>query len=108
MRIGVSGAFVWFVVWHIICMNLFPISLAYLEYKNELTDEYVGVIQHIEQRDKERIYITIDDTEFIIAHNLTEPIFEVGKDFDRGNTVKIEFGEKSKFVFNIYEQSDLS
>ena len=108
LRFGVNGVLVCFWIWFFIYTNLFPISLAYYEYNHNFVEEKVGVIESIEQSGKDRIYIIIDNTEYTVVHSSVSPSVIIGGDIDKGDTVKIIFGVKSKFIFDIYESNTRS
>lgn len=108
LRFGISGALVCLWAWFFVYKNFYPISLAYYEYNHNLVEEKIGVIERIEQNGKDRISISIDNTEYTVVHSSVNPLFVIGKDIDEGDTVKIEYGEKSRFVFDIHEISKSS
>ncbi len=102
LRFGVNGVLVCFWLWFFIYVNLLPISLAYYEYNHDLAEEKTGVIESIEQDTKDRIYIIIDNTEYVMVHSSASPAVIIGRDIDEGDTVKVKFGERSKFIFEIF------
>ncbi len=102
LRFGVNGVLVCFWLWFFIYVNLLPISLAYYEYNHDLAEEKTGVIESIEQDTKDRIYIIIDNTEYVMVHSSSSPAVIIGRDIDEGDTVKVKFGERSKFIFEIF------
>ncbi len=102
LRFGISGVLVCFWLWVFVCVNLLPISLAYYEYNHDLAEEKTGVIESIEQDTKDRIYIIIDNTEYVMVHSSASPAVIIGRDIDEGDTVKVKFGERSKFIFEIF------
>jgi hypothetical protein len=108
LRFGISGALVCLWAWFFVYKNFYPISLAYYEYNHNLVEEKIGVIERIEQNGKDRISISIDNTEYTVVHSSVNPLFVIGKDIDEGDTVKIEYGEKSRYVFDIHEISKSS
>lgn len=123
LRFGISGALVCLWAWHFVYMNLYPISLAYYEYRNEIIEEKIGVIENIDQDGKDRINIIVNNKEYTIAHSSASPVVIIGRDIDKvdivnfkeitkgtarcvideGDTVKFKFGAKSKFIFDIYK-----
>ena len=103
LRFGISGVLVCLWAWHFVYMNLYPISLAYYEYNQEIVEEKIGVIESVEQSEKDRIYLTIDNTKYTMVDSSVSPAFIIGKDIDEGDTVKIKFGVRSKYIFDIYE-----
>ena len=103
LRIGVNGVLVCFWMWFFIYVNLFPISLAYYEYNQDIAKEKTGIIKSIEQDGKDRIYLIIDDTEYTIVDSSVDPAFDSGKDIKEGDTVSFKYGVNSKFIFDIYE-----
>lgn len=104
-RFGIIGVLICFWIWLFIYMNLFPISLAYYEYNCAFVEEKYGVIENIEQDGKDRINIIIDNTEYKIVHSSISPVIILGRDIDEGDTVKIKYGVKSKFIFDIYKSN---
>ena len=103
LRFGVSSALIFFWVYVFVYMYLYPISLAYYEYNYDLAEETIGVIDSIEQKSKDRIHLIVDNQKYIIVHNSVTPFVNFGKDIVEGDTVKIRFGENSKYIFDIYE-----
>jgi hypothetical protein len=105
LRFGVSSILVCLWGWLIVSTELFPISLAYYEYNHDIVEERTGVIDIIEEEGGRQsyIYLYIDDTKYkIIDGDLSRrPIAVVGKDIEQGDTVKIKFGAKSKYIFYI-------
>ena len=99
LRFGVSGVLVCLWAWHFVYMNLYPISLAYYEYNHNFVEEKIGVIDTVEQDVKDRIYLTIDNTEYTMVYSSASSAIDI----DEGDTVKIEFGVKSKYIFDICE-----
>ena len=105
LRFGISGVLVFLWAWHFMYMNLYPISLAYYEYNHDIVEEEIGIIESIEQNGKDRINIIIDNTEYTMVHSSVNPAVIIGRDIDKGDTVKIVFGETSKYIFDIYESN---
>ena len=103
LRFGISGVLVCLWAVHFVYMNLYPISLAYYEYNHDFAEEKIGVIDGIEQDGKDRIYLNIDNAEYTMVDSSVSPAFIIGKDIDEGDTVKIKFGVRSKYIFDIYE-----
>ena len=87
--------------------NLYPISLAYYEYKNDKTEEAIGVVERIQQTEKDIICLNIDGNEYTIVHDSTNPYVRIGIDVSKGDVVHIVYGENSKYIFDIYELKDL-
>lgn len=86
-----------------IYMNMYPRSLAYYEYKNDVADETTGTISDITYVNKEIIHIRINNTNYTMAYSSKKPYKGIGTDIDEGDTVKIKFGVNSKYIFDIYE-----
>ena len=103
LRFGISGALLCLWAWLFVYTNLYPISLAYYEYNHDFAEEKIGVIDGIEQDGKDRIYLNIDNAEYTMVYSSVSPAFIIGKDIDEGDTVKIKFGVRSKYIFDIYE-----
>ena len=83
--------------------NLFPISLAYSECKKGVTEETVGIIESIEQDGKDRVNIVINGKEYVMVYASAHPFVDIDTDITEGDSVKISFGKKSKYIFDIYE-----
>lgn len=101
IRCVVNGVLICFWIWFFICVNLFPISLAYYEYNHDLTEEKIGIIESIEQDGKDRIIIVINGEEYKIVDSSVRPVIVLGRDIDKGDIVKFRFGETSKFIFDV-------
>ena len=87
----------------IVYMNMYPRSLAYYEYKNDIADETIGTISEITYVNKEIIRIRINNTNYTMARSSEKHYKGIGKVIDEGDTVKIKFGVRSKYIFDIYE-----
>ena len=105
LRFGISGVLVCLWAWHFVYINLYPISLAYYEYSHNSVEEKIGVINSIEQDGKDRIALIIDNTEYRLVHSSTDPAVIIGKDIAEGDAVRVTFGAKSKYVFDIYKSN---
>ena len=103
LRFGISGVLVCLWAWHFVYINLYPISLAYYEYSRNSVEEKIGVINSIEQDGKDRIYLNIDNAEYTMVDSSVSPAVIIGRDIDKGDTVKIKFGVRSKYIFDICE-----
>ena len=82
-------------------MNLYPISLAYYEYNHNIVEEKIGVIESIEQNVNDRMYITIGDTDYTVVYSNAVYFEYFGNDVVEGTKVRIQFGTKSKIIFDI-------
>ena len=105
LRVGISSVLICLWAWHFVYMNLYPISLAYYEYNHNIVEEKIGVINSIEQDGKDRIDLIIDNTEYRLVHSSTDPAVIIGKDIAEGDAVRVTFGAKSKYVFDIYKSN---
>lgn len=105
LRFGINGVLVCLWAWYFVYMNLYPISLAYYEYNNDIVEEKIGVIDTIEQDGKDHINLIIDNTKYTMVHSSASPVVIIGRDIDEGDTVKIIFGAKSKYMFDIYKSN---
>ena len=103
LRFSISSVLICFWTWFFLCVNLYPISLAYYEYNHNFAEEKIGVIDSIEQEGKDRIYLIIDNAEYTMVDSSVSPAVIIGRDIDEGDTVKIKFGVRSKYIFDIYE-----
>lgn len=101
--IAICSTLVCFWVYFFAYMKLYPISLAYSEYENNLTEETVGIVDSIAQDGKDRIHLIIDDTKYTMVYNSANMFIDIGKDIAEGDCVKITFGENSKYIFDIYK-----
>lgn len=95
-------------LWAFFCVykSLYPISLAYYEYQNNLVEEKVGVIESIEQDGKDRILISIDGTIYTMVYSSLKPYNHVTIDIVKGDTVWVLTGEHSLYIFDICEMGD--
>ena len=91
------------VIWVLffICHELLPISLAYYEYDHSLTAKKTGVVESISQEGKDRICIVIDNTKYVLVYGSSSPYANICKEIRNGNTVQIQFGKDSKYIFDI-------
>lgn len=105
VRFGTSCALVCLWAWHFVCMNLYPVSLAYYEYNHDIVEEKSGVINNIEQDVKDRIILIIDNMEYTMVDSSVSPAVIIGRDIDEGDTVNFKFGVKSKYIFDIYKSN---
>ena len=103
LRFGISGALLCLWAWLFVYTFLYPISLAYYEYSRNSVEEKIGVINSIELDGKDRINLIIDNTEYTMVYSSLNSDDIISRDIDEGNTVKIEFGVKSKYIFDICE-----
>ena len=103
LRISISTVLVCLWAWHFVYINLYPISLAYYEYSRNSVEEKIGVINSIEQDGKDRINLIIDNTEYTMVYSSLNSDDIIIRDIDEGDTVEIEFGVKSKYIFDICE-----
>ena len=103
IRFGVSGALVCFWAWFFVYINLYSISLAYYEYNHDYAEEKIGVIDSAERDGKDRMKIVIDGKEYIMVYSSIDPFLINGRDIDKGDIVKIIYGVKSKYIFDICE-----
>lgn len=105
LRCSISGVLVFLWAWVIVYRTLYPISLAYYEYNHDTVEEKAGVIDKIEQKVKDRIYLTIDNKEYTMVNGNDPSAERIGRTIEEGDTVIFKFGEKSKFIFEI-QKSD--
>lgn len=81
--------------------QLYPISLAYYEYKSNTVISTVGTIESVEIDGKDRILLSIDGKEYALVYGSTAYPYAFTKKLAKGNRVYIEFGKKSKYIFNL-------
>ena len=91
----------WF--YWLVYLLLYPIALANYEYKYDLTEEKIGVLSNIEITRNDRSCLIVGETEYEIVGTGRDPGFRFGRDFKEGDTVKIVYGRKSMYIFEIYE-----
>jgi len=103
LRFSIGSVLICFWIWFFVCVNLYPISLAYYEYNHDFVEEKIGVIDTIEQDGKDRIYLNIDNAKYTMVDSSVSHAVNIGRDIDEGDTVKIKFGVRSKYIFDIYE-----
>ena len=103
LRFSIGSVLICFWIWFFVCVNLYPISLAYYEYSRNSVEEKIGVINSIEQDGKDRINLIIDNTEYTMVYSSLNSDDIISRDIDEGDTVEIEFGVKSKYIFDICE-----
>ena len=103
LRFSICSVLICFWIWFFVCVNLYPISLAYYEYSRNSVEEKIGVINSIEQDGKDRINLIIDNTEYTMVYSSLNSDDIISRDINEGDTVKIEFGVKSKYIFDICE-----
>ena len=101
LRVVVGGISLCLWAWFYVYVNLYPISLAYYEYTNGFAEEKVGIIDSITNVTKDRISLIVDGVEYTIIDNVVAPIYD--KDIGIGDTVKLKFGKRSMYVFDIDE-----
>ena len=106
LRFSIGSVLICFWIWFFVCVNLYPISLAYYEYSHNSVEEKIGVVESVEQNGKDLIDLVIDNREYRMVYSSVKPFAVIGKDFDEGDTVKIKFGVRSKYIFDIYELND--
>ena len=90
LRFGISGVLVCLWAW-------------YYEYSRNRVEEKIGVINSIEPDGKDRINLIIDNTEYTMVYSSLNSDDIISRDIDEGDTVEIEFGVKSKYIFDICE-----
>lgn len=93
--IAVSSVLSCFWFWFFVYHNLYPISLAYYEYNQDVVEEKFGIIDSIEQDGKDRMHFIIDNKKYTMVYSSVSPFFNI---IANGDTVKIRFGENSKFI----------
>ena len=93
------GIFLW--AGFFVCHELYPVSLAYYEYNNSIVEETSGVIDSIKYVNIDYTFVSINNTEYIMVHNDTNTNTVLGRDIVKGDTVRLQFGEKSLFIFDI-------
>lgn len=93
-------------LYYFICLNIYPLSYSYYEYKNNITGETVGVIEGIEYIPKDRLVIKIGEMSYTMVYSSQDPYKGVGEKIKAGDNVRIIFGKKSGYVFDIWEIHD--
>lgn len=108
LRVVVCSALVGLWAYHFVYVNAYPISLAYYEYKNNIAEEKVGVIDSMEQEGKDRVRITIDDTDYTIVYSSQKPYANGTKGIKQGDSVRVLVGEHSGYIFDIQKADSKS
>lgn len=106
IRFSVSFVLIGLWIWHFLYINLFPVSLAFYEYNHNIAEEKIGIIDSIEPKGKDRLYFVIDNTEYTMVYSSQDPYKGVGEKIKAGDNVRILFGKKSGYVFDIWEIHD--
>ena len=106
LRFSISSVLICFWMWLFVCVNLYPISLAYYEYNHDFAEEKIGVIDGIEQDGKDRIYLNINNVEYTMVDSSVIPAVIIGRDIGEGDTVKIKYGVRSKYIFDICKSNN--
>ena len=101
IRISISIILVCFWLWFSY-KDLYPISLVKYEYDHNISDTKSGIIENVERRGKDRIYVTIDNIEYVIVEDRSSPYSnDISKIIKKGSNVSFSYGKKSKFIFDI-------
>jgi len=79
------------------------IAVAYYEFSNDVTEEAVGIIDHIERTARDRVSLTVDNKKYTVVQYSSDPVFDFERDIRLGDTVQIRYGKNSKFIFDICE-----
>ena len=98
LRTAVCGILLGFWTYFFVCRNLYPVSLAYYENKNNLTVDVVGVVESVEQVGKDRLYVTIDGTVYVMVYSSQKPHNNITANLVKGRTVCLRVGEHSMFI----------
>lgn len=106
LRIGVSSVLICIWTFGFVLYLQYPISLAFYEYKNNCIEEKIGVVESIKGERNDRVLLIIDDIKYTAIYNGKQPFIPIGPEIDKGDVVKIKFGKKSKFIFEICEETD--
>jgi len=92
-----------FWLYFFVCSGVYPVTLAYYEYNNDLTSKTTGVITNIEQKIKDRIEINIDDQKYFIVYSSQKHYSAMINGLNIGDTVETIYGERSLYIFEIYK-----
>ena len=103
LRFATSGALVCLWAWIFLYRWLYPISLAYYEYKNDFVEQAIGIVDCVEQDGKDRLNFIIDGTEYTMAYGTRSSVSNVRYRIDEGETVTFTYGVKSKYIFEIQQ-----
>ena len=90
----------------IVYRQLYPVALANFEYNNNVSEETIGVVVSIKVDRNDRVSLLVEEEKYIIVYNNDGVYANIDKDIKKGDVVKIVFGEKSKFVFDIEIKRD--
>ena len=78
----------------------YPISLAYYECNNDLTYEIVGVIDRIEQPQKDVLEITVDNNTYRMVYGSAKAHYYFKNGISEGNTVRLKIGNRSNYILD--------
>ncbi len=82
-------------------VNAYPVSLAYYEYMNNITEEKSGTVESIVQDGKDRIHININGTIYTVVYSSKNLYNNIATDIFQGDMVKFQVGKHSKYIFDI-------
>lgn len=88
-------------IYYIFYKLLYPIALASYEYKNNNTENVTGRIESIEEINKETVHLVIDGDIYKMVWSSTDPPYDLFGEIDEGDSVKVTYGEKSKYIYCI-------
>ena len=101
LSVGVCSLLVCFWAYFILYRFLYPVALAYHECNNSLAKESIGFVEDMEVLDKERLRIKVDGKTYTALYSRKSPNLDMESYIFDGDKVKIKYGEKSKYIFDI-------
>ena len=105
IRTIISSILICLWIYFFVYVNLYPVSLAYYEYRNNSTQQIVGVVDSIELTSKDRLELIIDKEKYTMVYSSVKVSSnDIINNITKGDTVQIKFGKKSKFIFDISEE----
>lgn len=84
-----------------IYQSLYPITLAYYEFKNDMATDVTGRISEIYQDGRDRMKITVGEQTYIMVYDKNSVYAEIAGSLSKGDTVTLRVGNKSNYVFDI-------
>lgn len=98
VRTTICGVLLGFWTYFFVYRNLYPVSLAYYENKNNLTVDVVGVVESINLVRKDRLYVNIDGTVYVMVYSSQKPYNSITADLVKGKTVYLRVGKHSMYI----------
>ena len=84
-----------------IYQSLYPISLAYYEFKNDISYEITGTVTGIVREGRDRVKVIVGGETYTIVYDKSSPFSYIADDISEGDSVTLTVGQKSKYVFDV-------